>query len=869
MLKEKVEIYNIPDKVLYKLIKSETDITKLALYYYEYAHQLFDKGEFDNAIENFQAAQKLFLENQNIIGIASCLAEISLTQYKKNADRYIRSLTLLNEAKCLIENDNTNDAQEIKAKIYHYYGIINYLEKQYSEALKSFSLATKLIKPNTITFARVLDSFSVYYLRTGNHQLTYKYISDTIKIKENLNHSRELAKTLILYGRYLSNIENYDEAVKILSKAIKLIEPYNDRHTLCRIQDNLAQIYINLKDFKNAEVCNIESLTLGKNEKNEKSNAYSYATKSIILIEKNQDEEALKILNELVKPIFERKVTGRGIALTKRIEASINLKAKKFTDAIKLMHEAIDVYIRTNAHLETAKCYFELSNIYNHHNDHKMSVLSLLEALRIAEENDFQLLCKKIEDELYKIDRSEWEKLSARQNAGKNKLGDNKALIDTLELVGSLSNMENISFEAPLLALLRIGRSIAAETDVNILLKIIANETKNALEADRCTVFLLDKETNELWSKVALGMGSHEIRIPATSGLAGHVAMTGETINIKDAYNDERFNKDVDYATGYKTKTILCMPMRNINQEIVGVFQILNKNNNNIFTEKDEDLLVAIGSSAGIALENARLFQKQTMMFAEQKKTFLSFIDTLAASIDARDKITAGHSTRVKLFSVAIALQMGLTEQEVEAIQYGATLHDIGKIGIKDKVLQKAGKLTPEEYKHIQQHVQITGEILEKMYFSAGFESVPLIASTHHEKYDGTGYFRGLKGEEIPLGGRIIAVSDVFDAITSKRHYRDRMPLFNVLGIMLKDTGTHFDRRVSDAFMSLPLETILRTFQTPQELDLTEEEHDLFSNYSLIELYKILEKPQSKQKAREKRMLELFNEYYPTFEEQE
>ena len=175
-----------------------------------------------------------------------------------------------------------------------------------------------------------------------------------------------------------------------------------------------------------------------------------------------------------------------------------------------------------------------------------------------------------------------------------------------------------------LLALLQVGRTIAIETNIDSLLTIIAQQIQQALQADRCTVFLLDDEHNELWSKVALGLEMQEIRFSASKGLAGHVAMSGETINIKNAYESEYFNKDIDLQTGYKTRNILCMPIRNLSHQIVGVFQVLNKFNGD-FTQKDEDLLIAIGSSAGIALENAHLFSKQKKLIEEQKKLFSSF----------------------------------------------------------------------------------------------------------------------------------------------------------------------------------------------------------------------------------------------------
>lgn len=419
----------------------------------------------------------------------------------------------------------------------------------------------------------------------------------------------------------------------------------------------------------------------------------------------------------------------------------------------------------------------------------------------------------------------------------------------------------------PLIALLKIGQAVSAQTDIDALLKVIAEETKSAIQADRCSVFLFDKKNNELWSKVALGMDSQEIRFPASKGLAGHVVRTGETINIKDAYNDERFNKEIDLQTGYKTQTILCMPIKNLNQEIIGAFQVLNKLNGE-FSEEDEDLLVAIGSSAGIALENAQLFKKQQEMFIEQKQVFDSFIDTLAASIDARDKITAGHSSRVRLYSGLIARELNLGEKNIEIIEKAATLHDIGKIGIRDSVLQKEGKLTDEEYKHIQEHVEITHNILEKIHMSDDFKLVAEIACCHHEKYNGTGYYRKLAGEDIHLGGRILAVSDVFDAITSKRHYRDKMPIVNVIDILLKDSGTHFDKNIVDCFLSASTDKIIRVFLTENNLVLQDDHQQILEKYSMRDLHNLLTQKTDENltceslTGEEKSFIDLFQFYY-------
>lgn len=170
-------------------------------------------------------------------------------------------------------------------------------------------------------------------------------------------------------------------------------------------------------------------------------------------------------------------------------------------------------------------------------------------------------------------------------------------------------------------------------------------------------------------------------------------------------------------------------------------------------------------------------------------------------------------------------------------------------------------QLTPEEYAHIQEHARITHDILDKIHMSKDFKVITEIACSHHEKYNGAGYYRGLKGEDIHLGGRILAVADVFDAITSKRHYRDRMPIMNVINILLKDSGTHFDKSIVDVFMSVPLLELIQVFlsENPGKM-LEAKDVKVLADSSLEDLYKAgsSEKPTKKQQ----KLIEVFESYY-------
>ena len=412
----------------------------------------------------------------------------------------------------------------------------------------------------------------------------------------------------------------------------------------------------------------------------------------------------------------------------------------------------------------------------------------------------------------------------------------------------------------PLISLVKISNAISSIVNIDALLTVIADETRQALNADRCSVFLLDKDTDEIWSKVALGLDStKEIRFSVNNGLAGYSVKTGKTLNINDVYNDTRFNPQIDSQTGYKTKTVLCMPIINNTNEIIGVFQVINKLTGE-FTERDEELLRAIGGSASVALENAKLFDKQLQMYHEQKLLFESFINALAVSIDARDRITSGHSIRVRLYAVLLAQKSNMDAKEIELLEKAAMLHDIGKVGIPDKILQKADKLTDEEYKLIQEHVRITHTILSQVYMSSDFRIITEIASSHHEKWDGTGYYRHLKGEEITLGGRILAVADVFDAITSKRHYRSKMPIVTVIEILIKGAGSHFDKNLIDIFLNISVNQIIYIILFNTGIAIDPHEDAMLSKYNLLDIYNIAAAENIT--LEQQSVLDMFNKYY-------
>jgi putative nucleotidyltransferase with HDIG domain len=334
--------------------------------------------------------------------------------------------------------------------------------------------------------------------------------------------------------------------------------------------------------------------------------------------------------------------------------------------------------------------------------------------------------------------------------------------------------------------ILDVTRRLMSITDLDALLRDMATVTTQLLDADRATIFIVDRDRGEVWSKVALGTGAGEIRQPIGVGIAGTVAATGERINISDAYDDPRFNPEPDKRSGYRTKSLLTFPMTGQNGRVIGVFQVVNKNGAGTFTVEDEETLGSLGASAAIAVENAQLV-------AEQRRLWTTLIETLAVTIDARDQQTAGHSQRVTRYAEVIGRAMGLAGIELEKLRAAALLHDYGKIAVPDQFLTKPGKLDEAEFAYMKEHAEKTGEFLAHLVFPQDMRDVPVIAAQHHERMDGTGYPRGLPAERILLGARIVAAADVFDALTAPRYYKPAYTLERTLELMDGMAGPHLD----------------------------------------------------------------------------
>lgn len=360
--------------------------------------------------------------------------------------------------------------------------------------------------------------------------------------------------------------------------------------------------------------------------------------------------------------------------------------------------------------------------------------------------------------------------------------------------------------------LLNVGIALSSIHHLETLLDFILQEARRLTRADAGTLYLVKngklifkvsqcQSLSDRWgeARVRQMYQSHEMPV-STGSVAGYAALTRQVLNIADvkkipseaAYH---YNAAWDEQMGYSTHSMMVVPMLNRADQVIGVLQLINALSGGQvvpFDRRSEKMTFSLASQAAVAIENAELTE-------DLKQAHLDTIFRLALAAEYRDKETANHIRRMSHFCAQMAQGLGWSKEDIERILWSSLMHDVGKLGIPDRILQKPGKLTPEERKIMESHTLIGGEILK----GAGapvLQQSQVIALTHHEKYDGTGYPRGLKAESIPIEGRITIISDVFDALSSKRVYKKALPDEEVLGILEKGRGTVFDPFLLDIF---------------------------------------------------------------------
>jgi HD-GYP domain-containing protein (c-di-GMP phosphodiesterase class II) len=338
----------------------------------------------------------------------------------------------------------------------------------------------------------------------------------------------------------------------------------------------------------------------------------------------------------------------------------------------------------------------------------------------------------------------------------------------------------------------RIGKTLISTPELRKIMMVIVQGAAKTLGTTKCSLRLLDPEKKKLIFTVSCGLSKkylhkrHEIKIGRS--IVGRVVELRKPIVVEDVTQCKMLEYP-EHAVEEGIRSLLSVPLM-MENVVFGTLTVYSSTLHK-YTKEEIQLLDSFATQAAIAIENKRLL-------IIVKHNLINITRSLAEAIDAKDKYTRGHSERTTWYAVATAREMNMSESRIEALEIATLLHDIGKIGVPEKILLKPGGLTYEEFEKIRKHPYISFKILAPGEFPA---EVLTGVVQHHERIDGEGYPNGLSGEEISLEARIIEVADAFEAMVSDRPYRKALTIEDAIMELKRCSGKQFDPEVVDAFL--------------------------------------------------------------------
>jgi putative nucleotidyltransferase with HDIG domain len=378
------------------------------------------------------------------------------------------------------------------------------------------------------------------------------------------------------------------------------------------------------------------------------------------------------------------------------------------------------------------------------------------------------------------------------QQQNQNQILEEKVRARTLDIERQLDHLA---------ALRAIDNAISGSFDLRLVLNIVLEQAVAQLGVDAANILLLNPHTQMLTYTVGRGFrtgGIQTANLHLGESFAGDAILERRVVKISDPSQIQHIPlfaalwASEGFVTYYSTPLVA-------KGQVKGVLEVFHRAR----FEADEEwmnFLEALAGQAAIAVDNARLFEELQRSNFDLTLAYDATIEGWSRALDLRDKETEGHTQRVSALSVKLARQMGVPDNEIIHIRRGALLHDIGKMGIPDKILLKPDKLTEDEWAIMRQHPTYAYEMLLPIQYLKPALDIPRY---HHEKWDGTGYPHQLKGESVPFAARIFAVVDVWDAVTSDRPYRSGWSKEEAIAYIKSESGKHFDPQVAEIFLTL------------------------------------------------------------------
>jgi putative nucleotidyltransferase with HDIG domain len=341
--------------------------------------------------------------------------------------------------------------------------------------------------------------------------------------------------------------------------------------------------------------------------------------------------------------------------------------------------------------------------------------------------------------------------------------------------------------------------AISANMDLSVILDVLLTQGASQLDVDAASVLLLNPHTHTLEYAAGNGFRTKAVenaQLRVGEGLPGHVALKRNVLHVPDLLSSDLLLRKRLLDEGFVSYQAAPLVAKG---QLQGVLEIFSRTR---LAKDDEQIsfLETMATQAAIAIDNAQLFYDLQRSNFELEMAYDATIEGWSRALELRDQDTEGHTLRVADMTVRLAQAMGVKGSEIIHIRRGALLHDIGKMGIPDSILLKPAKLNDEEWDIMKKHPGYAYEMFLPIEFLRPALDIPFC---HHERWDGTGYPRQLKAEQIPLPARVFAVADVWDALTTKRPYREAWTEEKALEYITTNAGKHFDPRVVELFLNL------------------------------------------------------------------
>lgn len=351
---------------------------------------------------------------------------------------------------------------------------------------------------------------------------------------------------------------------------------------------------------------------------------------------------------------------------------------------------------------------------------------------------------------------------------------------------------ENLRMKS-LMPLFQLTQTLMMQTDLNQLLNLIVGLVKKEVKVDRVSLMILNEKAQELEVRATTGFehpDDRKLKKAVGKGLSGMAVIKKEPVMVQGGL--ERNPELSDFLDDEGVASGLAFPIM-LRKKVIGVLNLSKLVSGSPFGESDLGLLSIICGQAAVAIENTRLYQ-------EIKTSYLRTLQALVAAIEIKDRYSKGHSSGVAFYAAMIGKELHLSKSELQDLVIAGILHDIGKIGISDEILKKEGALSGEEYESMKVHSLNAVKILEPIGLSQRILSAIL---HHHERWDGSGYPKGLSGESIPLYSRIVTIADTIDAMTSPRPYHKTFTLSEAREEVERCKGKQFDPELVDIFLGI------------------------------------------------------------------